>query len=266
MMCLECRTQSSAREDAALVDADRYTFSVMHKILCQPCEKIVTDHERLVLCYSGAPYPVWVWTRGGAGEAELERAWRVMREAFPGGYRFIVKEELAGYILAREPGMTETMRMFAYGCAEPVAPRKAVAGDCCAAQKGDAALVTSWIGAFHVESGVDVQDEAAYREEAERIIGEKRLFLWKEEQGVPRAMCGVRHDGDRATITHVYTPPAFRRQGYAANLVSRVTRAILAKGMIAMLNTDAGYAASNECYRQIGYEKKGGVCTIAAKP
>lgn len=264
-MNLEYRTHSSAREDAALVDADRYTFSVMHKILCQPCEKIVTDHKRLVLCYTGAPYPVWVWTRDGADEEELSRAWQVMREAFPGGYRFIVKEALAGYILAREPGMTQSMRMFAYGCATPVPPHKAVAGDYCAAQRKDIALAASWIGAFHEEAGVDAQNEAAYREEAERIIGEKRLFLWKDETGTPRAMCGVRKDGDRATVTHVYTPPADRRQGYAANLVYRVTRAILAQGMIAMLNTDADYAASNACYAQIGYVKMGGVSTLSEK-
>lgn len=264
-MSLEYRIHSSSKEDAALVDADRYTYSVMHKILCQPCEKIVTDHERLVVCYSGAPYPVWVWMPDGAQEGELERAWRVMREAFPRGYRFIVKEPLAEHILRRDPEMSETMRMFAYGCSQTIAPKKALPGEYGAAQRSDAALVASWIGAFHDESGVDVQDEAAYRAEAEQLIGMKRLFLWKDERGTPCAMCGVRQDGDRASITHVYTPENLRRRGYAANLVYRVTRAILAQGMIAMLYTDASYAASNACYTQIGYVKMGGLCTIGAR-
>lgn len=264
-MSLECRTHSSAREDAALVDADRYTYSVMHKILCQPCEKIVTDHERLVICYSGAPYPVWVWMPDDADSGELARAWQAMREAFPQGYRFIVKEQLAEYILREEPGMGETMRMFAYGCPEVIAPVKAAPGEYRAAQRSDAALAAAWIGAFHVESGVDVQDEQAYRAEAEQMIGLKRLFLWEDEQGTPCAMCGVRQDGDCASITHVYTPEASRRRGYAANLVYRVTRAILAQGMTAMLYTDAGYTASNACYTQIGYVKMGGLCTIGER-
>lgn len=264
-MSLEYRTHASSREDAALVDADRYTYSVMHKILGQPCEKIVTDHERLILCYSGAPYPVWVWMPDDAAEDELERAWRVMREAFPWDARFIVKEALAEYVLAAGPEMRETMRMFAYGCETPVPPQKSVAGDYGAAQWSDTALVARWIGAFHRESGVDVQDEAAYLAEAEQLTGMKRLFLWRDEQGKPCAMCGVRQDGDRASITHVYTPKEHRRRGYAANLVYRVTRAILAQGMLAMLYTDAGYAASNACYEQIGYVKRGGLCTIGPR-
>ena len=30
-----------------------------------------------------------------------------------------------------------------------------------------------------------------------------------------------------------------------------------------MLYTDAGYAASNECYRKIGYILRGRLCTVA---
>ena len=38
--------------DFALLSRDRYTFSVLDRILRGPCERILTDHERLILCLS----------------------------------------------------------------------------------------------------------------------------------------------------------------------------------------------------------------------
>ena len=76
------------------------------------------------------------------------------------------------------------------------------------------------------------------------------------------ACCGYKQNGDTATVGPVFTVTAYRRKHYAQNLVYRVTKRLLEKGFRAMLYSDAGYAASNECYRKIGYELRGRVCTI----
>ena len=114
--------------DFALLAQDRYTFSVLDRILREPCELIRTNHRDLILCHSEEPYPVWIWTPDGLTEAEKEAAWQLAESCRPmaEGYRYNMKEELAEYFLARagEAGLQAgyLMRMYAYDCPEPAAP------------------------------------------------------------------------------------------------------------------------------------------------
>ena len=262
MMKLERLTQASDARDLPLIEGEPAAFSVLHKILAQPCEKIVTDHARLILCHSARPYPVWVFTAADADAAELERAWQVVRAEFPpeAGFSYNVRDALAE--IAMREGLRATMRLNAYACAQAVEPARKPKGYFGAAMMSEAALCARWIGRFREECGLGQADLAKDREEAERIIGARRFFLWRDAQGVPCAMCGVRQDGRDATLTHVYTDPDRRRQGYAASLTYGVTHAILAQQMRAMLYADADYAPSNACYRGIGYRLEGTICTV----
>lgn len=98
------------------------------------------------------------------------------------------------------------------------------------------------------------------RIEARALIESGRLKLWQD--GESCAMCAVRVDGKNACLTHVYTPPEHRRQGYAAQLAYTVTRDALARGLRAMLYADADYAASNACYAGLGYAPQGTIYTL----
>ena len=55
---------------AALLQGDNaITFSVLANILHGTCTMTVTDTESFILCYSTAPYPVWVWCRDDGNDA-----------------------------------------------------------------------------------------------------------------------------------------------------------------------------------------------------
>ena len=90
-------------KDFALLARDPYTFAVLDRILRGPCELIRSDHQRLILCHSEAPYPVWLWTPDGLSDAEKERAWDLAAalRPFSAGYRFNMKYELAEYCIER---------------------------------------------------------------------------------------------------------------------------------------------------------------------
>ena len=49
--------------DLKLLDNDKYTFFVLRRIIGNECRLLITDHEKLIICYSGEPFPVWIWTR-----------------------------------------------------------------------------------------------------------------------------------------------------------------------------------------------------------
>ena len=48
--------------DFRLLAGDRYTFSVLSRVLHYPCRVVRSDHERLIFCHTVLPYPVWIWT------------------------------------------------------------------------------------------------------------------------------------------------------------------------------------------------------------
>ena len=90
-------------KDLELLNKDRYTFSVMKRIINDKCVLLLSDHEKLIMCFTGQPYPVWIWTPDGASEDEYERAYRVTREnnVMDGEHRFNIKYELAEYFIKR---------------------------------------------------------------------------------------------------------------------------------------------------------------------
>lgn len=255
------------RRDLRLLEADRYTFAVLRRILKGPCDLVLTDHERLILCHSEARYPVWVWTPDDAGPDELARAWALVNEVRPAaeGWRYNVKVPLAEAAVrggaAGCPMAVET-RLFAYDCPAPRAPARPADGEaqlCGMDELEDAAALYR---GFYGEIGERGMDAAYCRTRAAESIGSGTFFLWKDALRRAVACCGFRPDGDLACLGPVYTRPEFRRRHYAQSLVFHVTCRTAAQGLTPMLYTDAEYPASNACYTGIGYVPRGRLCTI----
>ena len=87
--------------DYKLLESDKYTFFVMRKIMGGPLELLLSDHKRLIICYTGHPYPVWIWTPDDAAEDELEQAYQLAKEngLLDGKHSFNIKYDLATYFM-----------------------------------------------------------------------------------------------------------------------------------------------------------------------
>ena len=257
-------------KDFALLARDKYTFSVMDRILRGECERIRTDHERLLLCSSEKRYPVWIWTPDGITEAEKERAWALAAETCPwsDGYRFNMKYELAEYFMAkgREAGLDIGcfMQLFAYDCPAPSAPDNETDGFLYRCTQQDLEEAAALFPRFFTEIGEEAPSYELCREKAQEKIDNQAFFFWKNDTGKTTACCGYRCSRDLATLGPVYTLPEERRKHYAQHLVYQVTEEVKKTGYMPMLYTDANYAASNACYEKIGYVLRGKLCTIAA--
>ena len=66
--------------DYALLDKDTYSFFVLRRIIGSECSLLLTDHERLIICFTGAPYPVWIWTPDDALDKEYKNAYQIVKE------------------------------------------------------------------------------------------------------------------------------------------------------------------------------------------
>lgn len=199
---------------------------------------LLTDHERLIICFTGNPFPIWIWTLDNASEAEMEKAYQIASEhsLLNGEYRFNLKYDLARFFIERAAADGKTLsisiNMFAYDCQNPAKPTKIADGSIHRCSSEDIDELVDFMDLFHKEIGIDQTDRNGYRMDVE------------------------------ASINLVFTRPEFRRKHYAENLVYQVTKLAMGAGYVPMLYTDADYTASNACYEKIGYVLRGKLCTI----
>lgn len=254
--------------DYKLLEADKYTFFVLKRIMGGECKLLLSDHERMILCFTGHPFPVWIWTADDASEEEMEKAYQLAKEKklLTGEYHFNIKYSLAEYFIIRaaEDGLELKIstNMFAYDCLNPVKPKTEAEGEIYRCEMKDLEEVVEFLTVFHDEIGIDQKDNNGYRKDAESFINTGNMYLWKDEKGRSVASCKYAPAGDMASINLVFTRPEYRRKHYAENLVYQVTMKVKEAGYVPMLYTDADYTASNACYEKIGYVLRGKLCTI----
>ena len=254
--------------DLKLLDNDKYTFFVLRRIMGSDCELFITDHEKIIICYSSEPFPVWIWTRDNASETEMEDAYLKAYDngLLDGKHKFNLKYDLAQYFIkrAKKDGISLKIliNMYAYDNPDPIAPSDKCDGQLYKCDKKDVEELVRFLEVFHKEIGIDQKDTEGYRKDAKAFIDTGRMFFWKDESGNNVASCKYAPDGDMASINLVYTREEYRRKHYAENLVYHVTMIAKNEGYMPMLYTDADYVASNACYEKIGYVLRGKLCTI----
>lgn len=255
--------------DFRLLESDPYTFSVLRRVLHYPCNVVRTDHEKLILCHTTAPYPVWLWTPDGLAPKDAERAWQLAQSACPfeEGYRYNLKYELAEafLLLAAQSGLKLRIvtNMFAYDCPQAIAPAVPTDGRLYRCTSGDAEEAAQLIDRFHEDVGQDRSSMEHCLRLARQRIENGGFYLWKNEAGETVACCSLNAEDGLGCVGSVYTVPEHRRRHYAQHLVYQVTELAARQGLMPMLYTDADYAASNACYEKIGYVLRGKLCTIA---
>ena len=254
--------------DRRLLENDRYTFFVLKRVMDTDCTLLVSDHERLIVCFTEAPYPVWIWTSDDASREEMEKAYRIAADNsfLDSSHTINLKYELADHFIARASSegikLSIKMNMFAYDCPEPVKPSVTADGSIYRCTPEDTDVLTEFISLFHKETGIDNKSMEEYRKDAEEYINSGNMYMWLDEHGNKTASCQYRTSGDMASVGLVFTRPEYRRKHYAENLVYRVTEIAKEQGFLPMLYTNADYAASNACYEKIGYILRGKLCTI----
>jgi len=139
------------------------------------------------------------------------------------------------------------MRLYQLTQVEPVAT---VNGYLRLATESDRSLLLQWVAAFYSEIGM-------VNEEIEPMVDvqlkRQSLYLW--DDGIPVSMVGGREFSPTAArIAPVYTPPEYRRKGYATACVAALSQKLLDQGCDrCFLFTDLANPTSNRIYQQVGY-------------
>ncbi|MCI8349845.1 MAG: GNAT family N-acetyltransferase [Oscillospiraceae bacterium] len=254
--------------DVSMLEQDKLTFALVIQVLEAPCRKILTDHARVLLCYTTPPYPVWAWLPDDAGEDEMEQVRQCILAEFPPeeGFCFNTKYALAEYLIRREAEEGREWvihtNMLAYDCPGLTPPARPVDGALVLPKPEEQEQVAALLKGSYWDTERIVRTEEELLENARQCIEDKSLYLWKNREGIPVALCGWKGSG---RVGPVYTVPAFRRQGYAARMVYEVTEKLMEMGLTPHLYTDADYTASNRCYQMLGYVQRGSLCKVGLR-
>ncbi|MCB0712296.1 MAG: GNAT family N-acetyltransferase [Ignavibacteriae bacterium] len=203
--------------------------------------------------------PPWqvVVTRGGEEELRLltttlqQGDWHV-----PGVHGPIDEAEQFARIWSTSTGqkIVEGNRLGIYQLGELSLPEFSE-GKMRPAMPEDEELFVEWTEGFYRDADTNAPKE----ERLPRIrafLGEGRLFFW-EVDGTLVSMAGW-HPAARssARIGYVYTPPEFRRRGYAGLLTGMLSQHLLNSGKKnCFLFTDLANPTSNSIYQKIGYRQ-----------
>lgn len=122
------------------------------------------------------------------------------------------------------------------------------------ADENDFNLLLKWAEAFTREAGVESHDLDVT---VSRMIDTKRLCIWIDD-GQIVSMAGFSNGvpfpgGTLCRVGPVFTPPEFRKRGYASFITASVCEILISEGHDVMLYADAANKDSNGVYTKIGF-------------
>ena len=123
------------------------------------------------------------------------------------------------------------------------------------AKESDMSFLPYWSGGFTNEclgTTLSIQQEA---ECCRYHISSGKLYIL-EDNGTSVSMAKINREMQTVCgVSYVYTPPYFRKKGYATSVVAAVSKIILEKGFKkCVLYTDLDNPTSNSIYQKIGYK------------
>lgn len=269
---IEVRSFSSASDFLKAAGADLYRCEAANGLMLGVCGQILRNPERFAerICYRTVeedgtlrlaalmtpPHRLQLsysesMTEGRAAalaESLQRDGWEVPGVMGPAGEAKAVVERL-GALTGREHRLENKLRLYALrSVGQPPDAR----GRLRTALPADCSFLTRW--------WYDAQMEMfgkADREETERTalfrLGDGAVYLWEDGSPVSMAV-RTRPTENGISVGMVYTPPDFRRRGYATACVTELSRLLLGEGrQFCSLYADLANPVSNSIYRKIGY-------------
>jgi hypothetical protein len=142
------------------------------------------------------------------------------------------------------------MRMRLLEARQVQPPEHQAPGTLRVAEESDLPTVTAWAVAFHQEARTSNPLDPVL---AAREVANQRLFVWDDHRAVSMATSAGR-SGRSVRIGIAYTPPEYRRRGYASACVAGLTQRLLSGGVaFCCINADVTNPTTNKIYPAIGY-------------
>ncbi|MEM7552698.1 MAG: GNAT family N-acetyltransferase [Cyanobacteria bacterium P01_A01_bin.84] len=120
------------------------------------------------------------------------------------------------------------------------------------ATEKDKSLLCQWYEEFSIEAMGAIKGNIETIVESQ--LKQNNIYLWQDEVPVTMVCCAGKTINSKR-LGPVYTPPKYRRKGYATSCVAQVSQKFLNEGcQSCFLFTDIANPTSNNIYHKIGYQ------------
>jgi uncharacterized protein len=219
------------------------------------CSRSTTILGFVAVAWMTPPWALGLSPMSKAAVAAIIEHVAALEDRVPGvvGPKPTVDEFRELWLSRQRCSLKSTIEQRIYSLRRAIPPRS-VAGKLRAATEVDRACVTGWSLAFIKDCGLTDSPESVLRN-VSTALGNGSRVLW-EVDGEPVSMAGY---GGRTPsgirINWVYTPPPYRRHGYASAVVAALSQKLLDDGRrFCFLYTDLANPTSNSIYQRIGYK------------
>ncbi|GAA3776217.1 GNAT family N-acetyltransferase [Micromonospora maritima] len=208
------------------------------------------------------PLPPFLLPMPAAAAVALARTWHERGEEVTAVNGALpAARECAAEVARLGGGRVEVAQHTRLHELDELVPPAPVPGGLRVAGEDEVDLVAAWFGAFMADAdeqagrarGVSAH-ETPDRDELLRRIRTGRIWLWTDGAGRPVHLTAANPTSfGVARVGPVYTPPAQRGRGWAANAVAEVSRLLRDEGARVCLYTDQANPTSNRLYARLGY-------------
>ena len=218
----------------------------------------VTDDDGAVVLTAACtpPYNLVLYeTRNKPNDTALKllsRELKNMNVSFPG---VLAHQNLAARFAAEYAGNNCYYRHMSMNIMQLDTVNKITksSGYCRPLCEDDFYFVPYWERAFSEECNVEVYEIVPRAEQLRGRLKQDTFFIWEDGYPVSQAAQG-RETENGSVINSVYTPPFYRKRGYASSLVAEISQLFLDRGSrFCCLFADASNPTSCGIYRSIGY-------------
>jgi predicted GNAT family acetyltransferase len=237
-----------------LVDADPHHYGEEDPFFC-----VVSDgHDINAMAWRTPPYPVGLAWHAG----DPEEAVALLIQTIHGRWAEI--PAVTGHREVTDPFAHRWCRDYGVSIASTMAQRlyrldsvsdvPSVRGHMRRAAPADKDLVSGWRHSFMVEA-INEAARSIPERDITPFIEKGLIHLWECPEGPVCMVMKGRPTDHGMSINLVYTPPEFRRHGYATACVADICRDTLKSGYdFCTLYTDLSNPISNSIYMKIGFK------------
>lgn len=220
---------------------------------------MVTDDNGIAaLAWRTPPFLVGLaWHTGDAAEAvaliveSVRNRWSVI----PGvtGHKEVTDLFAEKWAIARRTQIQSTQSQRTYRL-DSISSISQSSGRLRLATTEDKELVFGWLRAFAIDTDQGTDRDIPERPTVQRVKNGE-IYLWEDGGRVVSMAAKTRPTDHGMAIGGVYTPPEFRKKGYATSCVAGVCSEVLKSGYdFCTLYTDLSNPTSNSIYMKIGFQ------------
>lgn len=251
--------------------ADEVQYNLIHRICESKSSKCLKTTDGTMVFAQSEGQNAWLWISKELADDKKNDFLQELVEILEGttlpgvtGDPMMVELFAQVYSEANNLQYFPSMTMESYSCSEVTKPMK-VKGTMQRATTQNVETVAEFLAGFSDGAYGVAVDPVSQIPAAEGIIGTGNLFLWFVDSQ-PVSMANIAHRSPRhARINAVYTPPVFRKRGYASAIVAELCSVLESEQLEPMLYADLKNPDSNKVYQNIGFVERGKVVDIKFK-